>query len=410
MRGNPLQMPRNVVILYFVLVSARKGECGVKRIKRITCLLLAALMLCTLTPLPAGADDTVYFTAVNDQLLPLNDETMPFWSGGLLYVAHTDPIYSELGISCSLSIDNQLVVVYKRRKVIWCELTTNTIYDNDDIYTFYPGKAIVRGSLVFLPVETLCAAFGMSYSYNKVTNGYLVRLKNDSVTLSDATFLDAAGQAMATRYAQYVRSHAPSDPDPAQTDDPPAPSNDPGTVGDPVVPERTVNFAIEATESASCAAVLTMLTTSRVTFLVRPETARADGDLLRRLTASGHALALYVDGAEAALAEVEAGNAAIWAAANRKTRLVYAENASSETEQALREAGYCPLRFALRFGESLPTAARITSSVTAAADANGGRCRALLGTDFAIKNTFSTLLNNLRAEKCTMQRLTEISA
>ena len=53
--------------------------------KRFLCLLLVLLMVFSLTPSETRAETTVYFTAVNDQLLPdLSDETMPFWSGGRL--------------------------------------------------------------------------------------------------------------------------------------------------------------------------------------------------------------------------------------------------------------------------------------------------------------------------------------
>ena len=57
--------------------------------KRLLCLLLTVLMLCSLVPETTFADTTVYFTAVNDQLLSLSDDTMPFWSGGRLYLSST---------------------------------------------------------------------------------------------------------------------------------------------------------------------------------------------------------------------------------------------------------------------------------------------------------------------------------
>ena len=45
--------------------------------KRFLCLLLVLLMVFSLTPSETRAETTVYFTAVNDQLLPdLSDETM----------------------------------------------------------------------------------------------------------------------------------------------------------------------------------------------------------------------------------------------------------------------------------------------------------------------------------------------
>lgn len=68
--------------------------------KRFLCLLLVLLMVFSLTPSETRAETTVYFTAVNDQLLPdLSDETMPFWSGGRLYVPSTVITGTDLGLS-----------------------------------------------------------------------------------------------------------------------------------------------------------------------------------------------------------------------------------------------------------------------------------------------------------------------
>ena len=53
--------------------------------KRLCAALLAlamALSLCC----AAIAEEQIYFTAVDERVLDLNDETMPFWFGGYLYV------------------------------------------------------------------------------------------------------------------------------------------------------------------------------------------------------------------------------------------------------------------------------------------------------------------------------------
>ena len=50
--------------------------------------LLASLLALALLPAAGRAVlSDVYFTAVNEQLLDLSSETMPFWSDGVLYVS-----------------------------------------------------------------------------------------------------------------------------------------------------------------------------------------------------------------------------------------------------------------------------------------------------------------------------------
>ena len=68
--------------------------------------LLAALACAALLiqlSVPAGAAGTVYFTAVNMNVLELSDATMPFWSDGYLYVPGS--VFSgyskDLGVSYS---------------------------------------------------------------------------------------------------------------------------------------------------------------------------------------------------------------------------------------------------------------------------------------------------------------------
>ena len=53
-----------------------------KKFRRLLCLpLIAALCLGLMGPLPAQAAD-IYFTSVNDRLLPLKADPMPTWWGG----------------------------------------------------------------------------------------------------------------------------------------------------------------------------------------------------------------------------------------------------------------------------------------------------------------------------------------
>lgn len=58
--------------------------------KRMISLLLS-LVLCgaVFVPPASSASSTVYFTSINDNLRPLTADTMPTWSGGVLYVPYT---------------------------------------------------------------------------------------------------------------------------------------------------------------------------------------------------------------------------------------------------------------------------------------------------------------------------------
>lgn len=401
--------------------------------KRMLCALLAALMLASLAPSVTEAAGVITFTSVNDTLLSLSDETMPFWSGGVLYVASVAFDGTDLGLFYSRSRDKMTAVLYRQRNAIIFDLAAGTIETNGG--QTYAGSAIVRGDVVFLPLDVICHYFGLEYSYTRISYGYLVRIKSDSVVLSDATFIDAAAQPMATRYNRYVRAKAeqaeaaaasksaqetkppqqqqpqqqqqqPQQPQPQQQQQQQTQQPEPE-------PERTVYFVIGSTAADKTVPLLARLSEGRAAYLFTPETLDGSDDLLRRLAAGGGAVALRVDaseGAESALAQIEAGNRAVWAAANLKTRLVRLDGASDETIRRVAEAGYCPLIYALDFSDGASSASRMSARILSAADVRGGSCCVYLGTDETASSTLASLLYNLRSGNCTPARVNEVVA
>ena len=54
--------------------------------KRAAALVLCLLLMLQITAPSVRAEQSVYFVAVGSNVLPLTDATMPFWSGGYLYI------------------------------------------------------------------------------------------------------------------------------------------------------------------------------------------------------------------------------------------------------------------------------------------------------------------------------------
>ena len=249
--------------------------------KRFLCLLLVLLMVFSLTPSETRAETTVYFTAVNDQLLPdLSDETMPFWSGGRLYIPSTVITGTDLGLFYSRSRDKSTAVVYRQGSALTFNFAAGTVADQNDRQ--YSGPAIVRSDVVFLPLDLLTQFFSLDYSYTRVTYGYLVRVKSDMVVLSDAKFIDAAAMSMEQRYNEYMKTHSESN-DPGNT-----PNQN--TDGD----RDLVCLALRVTDEESANALLDTLASNNATatFLFSEEQLSSLGDLLRRIVISGSAAAL----------------------------------------------------------------------------------------------------------------------
>ncbi|MCI6785848.1 MAG: hypothetical protein MR573_07035 [Clostridiales bacterium] len=370
--------------------------------KRLLSLLLSVLMLCTLLPPRASAAPTLYFTAVNDRMCDLSDETMPFWQNGLLYVAGaTVDGPDDLGIRYSYNQEKSVAILYKGQRVLYCDLTAGTM-ENNRTGEQYAGLPIVRSGMVFFPITALAKIFDLKYSSTKIAYGYLLRIRDDNAVLSDEYFIDAATDPIQKRYAQYERAHAAAEQE----------NETPAQVETPVRrDDLTVYLLLPAANGSMLTQLLSTLENyqSHATLLLTPELLESAGDGVRRAAATGNAVALCISAetADEALAQIERGNDALWRAASLRTRLVYLESADKTLRAAVVGAGYCPITI---------NTSDFTRSGTHWADTAlkwAGRStsvRLYLGAESGVSSALGTALSRLRAENCTIAALNEVTA
>lgn len=363
--------------------------------KKRLCLLLALVMLLAVLPLPVGAAPTVYFSAVNDTLLELSDDTMPLWSGSRLYVTYTGAWKSDLGISYSYNKNTKKAIFYHHQNVLVCDLEKNTVTDNDG--GSYAGAPLERGGMVFVPIAALTEFFSLSYSYTKIDNGYLVRIKNGDVVLTDERFIEAATAPMLQRYERYVKAQEPVVETPPEVTPPPTTERR----------STAACLALQLTDAEAAERVLDALGTIEQLSLLYAGGEGFD-NVLRRAAGSGCALILVVDGsqgAEHALAEIAARNDALWAAASVKTRFVHLKGGDEETRAALEEEGWCCVSFAADVTGTTDSARMASRILTAAERRN--RALVLLGADSKMQGRMSTVLRALREGNCRSVKLRE---
>ena len=173
--------------------------------RQILALALSVVMVLALAP-PSGGQAVlsgVYLTAVNDQLLELNSETMPFYSSGVLYVSSKVFEGTDLGVSYVRNSSMGLAVLYTPRTDLRFDLANQTVYDQQGVV--YSGYAIEKGSYVFFPLDMVCRYFGLRWSYNETDTVPLIRVQSSCAGLFDSCFLDAATGQMNSYYAAYER-------------------------------------------------------------------------------------------------------------------------------------------------------------------------------------------------------------
>lgn len=316
--------------------------------KRATALALCLLTVLALASPPAGAASNVYvyFAAAGNEILPLDDSTMPFWSDGYLYVASsifTGQVNKSLGVAyLPSSVTNpNLCILYAGNRSLMFDLSANLVRDTDG-NTIFRG-AIRRGGEIFVPASVVAEFFKLEYSVTPLSvtaagtasYGALVWLRQPNFGLSEKDFINAAASQITMRYEQYLRELAPEDPD--------GPGNTPDGVQDPGGAGKDVYLCLEAGSSA--AALLNALDTysAQAAFFCPLEFLESQGDLLRRMTATGHAVGLLADAGDpgrTVTEQLEAGNRALARATMGKTRLAAVRNGDQQALREAREAGF----------------------------------------------------------------------
>ena len=307
---------------------------------------LAALVLCLvvvfqLSSAPTQAVGTVYFTAVNKNVLTLSDATMPFWSGGYLYVPSSifTGVGRDLGVSCYSNIAQNTVLLYVDSTIyssLVFDLNKDYAIDNDGNMYFQPP--IQRGGVIFLPISLIARCFGLLYSTVEVDRGYLVWVRNPDMDMEERYFADAAKSRMDYEYSQYLRSQStPAENGDSETTDTPA-----------VVTGKRVYLCTEASDATAVESLLNTLDRydSQAAFYCTEAFLEEEGDLLRRMSATGQAIGLVADGADDSRSiteQLEEANRLLYQAASVKTRLVRIENASREDLREAEAAGFCCL-------------------------------------------------------------------
>ena len=243
--------------------------------KRFASLLFCLLLALQLTPGTADAVlSGVYFVAVDYDLMPLSQETMPFWSDGQLYVSHTafsGSYGSTLGISCSVNTARQVTVLFTLQNALFFDTGTGTTYDNQG--NTYTETAIERNGYVFLPIRLVTSFFGLTYSYRQTETVPLIRIKSRSAVLSDELFIDAAASLMRSRYREYEESLT-------AITTPPVTNTDPDDPAPTVYEGQRVYLIFRVTDRASTLSILSSLSRyeKQATFIMTPQQMEEDHD------------------------------------------------------------------------------------------------------------------------------------
>lgn len=281
--------------------------------KLLALALTVALLVCSV-PVRAITEADIYFTSVNDSLLPLTADTMPTWVGNSIYVPasvfDSNTTNAKLGIYCHQSTTSNTVALYNLNQRLVFDLSKGNSYDQytNELFSY---RAVNRNGKIYLPVDAVCEFFGLTDSYVYTRYGYLVRIRNENSFLSDEMFVDAASTELKNRSKAFLQSQNTVIPDPPVTPDPPPSTDEPDEPDPPEQeqPKAQIYLAFRCTTGDGLETILNTLDRhgARALFLFSNDLLVSRDDLVRRVVGSGHPIGLLTE-EENAARELAAGN------------------------------------------------------------------------------------------------------
>ena len=377
-------------------------EAGVYSMRRIKVLLLAVLFAALWLIIPILAENDVYFTAINNTLLELDDATMPVKLKGTYYLPSSVFNSSELGIYCVYFKSKQLVMLSNLTHTLYFDMSAGNSYD--DLDEVYPYAAIYQNNTAYLPADFTAVFFDCECSCIKSDYAPIIRLSKGDV-LSETAFLRGASALMAARLAQY-RSAKETLP-PAQSPTPtaseaPRPTETPRPTESPRPDRSSVEVYLAflglGEDSEACAELLCGRGYTPC-FFVRAEEIRQQPDLIRKLIGLGCGIGFLFERD----LEKEYREAAPLLREAARTVTFLAASTNTLTEEALEAAKRTGLLIWCAQEPETETGALIAKLDRATA-----RCDLIL--DGSMRETQAVqLANHLQTESYSVRRINELT-
>ena len=104
------------------------------KLKKWITMLLCVILALQLGSLPSQATKTVYFTGLEENILPLSDSTMPFWQDNYLYIPasiFSGMNRSSINVGYSKSSDGSWAALYRGDRALLFRKDKNYGEDQD---------------------------------------------------------------------------------------------------------------------------------------------------------------------------------------------------------------------------------------------------------------------------------------
>lgn len=371
--------------------------------KTIAAILIIALIAAAIA-LPSFAADSLYFTSVNNVLMPLSDETMPVNYNDTIYLPYSVFNSNELNTFSIYSQSAQIVTVFGNGVQLYYNLQTGTTYDAYG--NQYRSSALSSNGRIYIPAAFTCEYFGISYSAiygNKY--GTIIRLTVGDNVLDNDTFSKSASALMKSRLDDYNRAKATPSPSVSASPVPsatPTPVNTPQPSSNPQTDRSSVSvylsfFGLDAELTPHILSALKLRSVSAAFFVTGDDIA-ANPDLVRKISGSGHTLGIICG--EDITADYASAASLLFEAAQTSSFIVSSAAYSTEEDES-----------GLIFYCSPSRAQELSiSSCLKKLSAAENRLDLIFTTDTQTVENLPSLLKTVKSDNYSTRRLTEARA
>jgi hypothetical protein len=380
--------------------------------KRIAAGIMVLCLALAFVPTVSHAAITPYFIAVNDTLLPFNDDHMPFVIGGDFFVPVR--VFEDLDIFAVGSDELERVLLYRgaSRYLIFSARPGDGRTTDQDGNTLQWPSARRIGRRFYVPLQQVCDFFGLTFSVIPISRDiiqaeqmHVVRIMSN-FEINERSFVGIYRHALRAAYAEY---YAPPPP-PGVVSPPPSGVAEPPEIEEPPpdFSDVTIYLSFYDVSAGSVEWILDMLdfqTASghQACFFVSADDIKDDPGLIRRIAGSGHTVGIRLS--EGTYDEYLATQALLFEAAKIRTVLV------SVDDEARSFHAEMDLGRLLIWGSSMDQGSYDTLTVSAITELipteSGARGNLLFSCSENSAAVLPGVISYLLANEYTIDRITE---
>jgi len=296
--------------------------------RKVVAVLVLLSLVAAFLPTVVSAAGEIFFTAINNNVQPLNEKTMPKYFDKL-YIPYTFFSSDELGVYFAPGEDRVMIYSYTPSyKSLTFNVVTATVLDQDNNQYYFP--AIKSSGLIYVPAYEVCKFFGFTLAVYAADPAPIVRIMNSTDVLNKPTFFSFNASKIREYYDAYTGTQA--SPSPGVSQQPPV-TPTPGV--DPTFESVSIYLSFFDLSPENFAAVLSDLDTYKFKccFFVSAGEISDSADLLRRAAGRGHMIGIWLD--TGTLDEYRNTSSLLFEAAKVKTILVSAAGSAAKAAEEM---------------------------------------------------------------------------